>query len=268
MDSAGKVYSYVSQSNHLNRSSVLRILAIAEDGDVAQTIGTLLGASGSLDVELKSETEGWEALRRLGDGGFDAAIVDSRRVEEDALKLIALASKQRIDVPFILMVTDRDSDFGTRALNAGAADVLTVAEIQSVAFSHLMRSITEKYQLTANARADATAYQRRIEEQNRELTAALEELKNAQASVQFERLTAIEQLIVTVRHEVNNPLATLIGRAQLLRMRSRNVPDGVLQALEEIEQQAKRIRVIMDKLDLARDGRTTGYLDGRRIKLD
>ena len=60
------------------------------------------------------------------------------------------------------------------------------------------------------------------------------------------RLTDAAALVARVRHEINNPLAALLGQAQLLLREE--LSDRLRKRAETIESQAKRIEVIVGEL--------------------
>ena len=60
------------------------------------------------------------------------------------------------------------------------------------------------------------------------------------------RLTDAAELMARVRHEINNPLAALLGQAQLLLREELN--DKLRRRAETIESQAKRIEEIVGDL--------------------
>lgn len=65
----------------------------------------------------------------------------------------------------------------------------------------------------------------RLGKVNAELNATVERLTNTQAAlVQFEKLAAIGRLVGGVAHELNNPLTTIIGYAQLVEEELRSLP--------------------------------------------
>jgi|ERR1051325_2137951 signal transduction histidine kinase len=60
------------------------------------------------------------------------------------------------------------------------------------------------------------------------------------------KLTEAAALVARVRHEINNPLAALLGQAQLLLREE--LDDRSRKRAETIEQQAKRIQDIVAEL--------------------
>ena len=61
------------------------------------------------------------------------------------------------------------------------------------------------------------------------------------------KLAAAASLVARVRHEINNPLAALLGQAQLL-LRDPDLSDKTRRRAETIESQAKRIEEIVGEL--------------------
>src|SRR3954469_4894759 len=61
------------------------------------------------------------------------------------------------------------------------------------------------------------------------------------------KLTDAAELVAHVRHEINNPLAALLGQAQLL-LREQDLSDKIRRRASTIESQAKRIQEIVGEL--------------------
>jgi GAF domain-containing protein len=92
---------------------------------------------------------------------------------------------------------------------------------------------------------------------------ALEKLREAQDElVHAQRLVALGQIGVTVRHEVNNPLTVVLGNADWLLEELVELDGELLRALEAIRANALRIRDIVDKLDDIQSDRVTEYANG------
>jgi signal transduction histidine kinase len=62
-----------------------------------------------------------------------------------------------------------------------------------------------------------------------------------------QKMTAAAALVAHVRHEINNPLAALLGQAQLL-LRQEDLSEKSRRRAETIETQAKRIEEIVGQL--------------------
>jgi GAF domain-containing protein/CheY-like chemotaxis protein len=92
---------------------------------------------------------------------------------------------------------------------------------------------------------------------------ALEKLREAQDElVHAQRLVALGQIGVTVRHEVNNPLTVVLGNADWLLEELAELDGELLRALEAIRANALRIRDIVEKLDDIQSDRVTEYANG------
>lgn len=94
----------------------------------------------------------------------------------------------------------------------------------------------------------------------------LEKLRRAQDElVRAQRLAALGQIGVTVRHEVNNPLTVILGNADWLLQELTDLDGELLRALEAIRANALRIRDILKKLEDIKTDRVTEYVGGIKM---
>lgn len=75
-------------------------------------------------------------------------------------------------------------------------------------------------------------------------------LANQQELVKSERLAAMTKIGAEMSHEINNPLATILGQAQLLLRKSEQLPEGTREQIEVIQDMCIRIRDAMRKLKM------------------
>ncbi len=82
--------------------------------------------------------------------------------------------------------------------------------------------------------------------------------------IKAERLAAIGEVAVTIRHEVNNALAAITGEAGLLRQ-STTISTQDRAGADTILEMALRISADVRKLTHLEDAPTTAYLGGQRM---
>ena len=87
-----------------------------------------------------------------------------------------------------------------------------------------------------------------------------------EAEIVTERLQAVKETAITVNHEVNNPLTTILGAAQMLLLSQDGLSDKVRGRLQLIEQEVKRIAKVTQRLKDLDELRTDDYIsDGPRM---
>jgi two-component system NtrC family sensor kinase len=103
----------------------------------------------------------------------------------------------------------------------------------------------------------------KVAERTAELELAVADLKAAQSQlVMSEKLAAIGQLTAGVAHEINNPVAVILGNLDVLRDILGPAAEPVAPEIRLIHEQVHRIRLIVTKLlQFARPQDYVGYLE-------
>lgn len=78
--------------------------------------------------------------------------------------------------------------------------------------------------------------------------------------IKAERLAAIGEVAVTIRHEVNNALAAIVGEAGLLRAGAARLSPDDRAGVETILEMANRIGADLKKLSMLEDAPVTNYV--------
>lgn len=84
-----------------------------------------------------------------------------------------------------------------------------------------------------------------------------------QDRILLERLNAIAQIGLSVRHEINNPLTVVCGQAQIL-LQKQNLPPDVVKRVKVIYEMGLRISEIVKELDQVQD-KTQEYVPGEKM---
>ena len=96
-----------------------------------------------------------------------------------------------------------------------------------------------------------------LEEKNKELIETQEKL------IESEKLNTISQVIVSLSHEINNPLTAVIGNVMLLNMEKDTIDRKELgEILKTTENELKRIMGVMQKLKNMEKPSTKTYIEG------
>jgi signal transduction histidine kinase len=112
--------------------------------------------------------------------------------------------------------------------------------------------------------------QQQLDQKNKALLQTIEQLKAAQKElVEKERLAAIGEIVVTVNHEINNPLTSIIGLAEIMKLSCSTMStEKTREALQGILKEAYRIQRVTHQLRELDSSESQVYCgDQRMIKL-
>lgn len=99
------------------------------------------------------------------------------------------------------------------------------------------------------ATIERARYEEEVIAKNHALTLANQEIeKQQQQIVEMERYQVLAQVAASINHEINNPLTTIIGNAELILMKYDEMDDYLKTKINLILNEGKRIGQIIEKL--------------------
>jgi len=127
-----------------------------------------------------------------------------------------------------------------------------------------------KFKIVANQLSmimEKIQLQNKLKEKNKKLERTIAELNETQNKlIQKERLAAIGEVAVTVNHEINNPLTSIIGLAEVLELAfETGKKEKVKKGLTGILKEAKRIKKVTQKLANVSESKSVSYLNSQKM---
>jgi len=125
-------------------------------------------------------------------------------------------------------------NLGRKDQNAFTEQHMAFLEIIANQLAHAIeRSIFEMTLIEKNA--DLERARNEIEEQHKKI-------------IEMERFQTIGQMTISLNHEINNPLTTIMGNIELLLMMKPNMDEDIRKKLLVIQSESKRIALLVEKL--------------------
>ena len=217
----------------------MQVLLADDDESTRLLIGEVLATLGH-DVDGVADGEAaWAAWQR---DRPPLVLLDEEMpgLDGDEVTRRIRAAEEGRPGSFVIVVTARGAGDGLgTVLDAGADDFLT--KPLSTAELHARLAIAERRIAHERARHDAE-----------------------EALARARWLAGIGETTLAIQHELNNPLAALLGNAALIEARIIR-PDEYEETVGIITEQAKRIAAVVKRLASLRDPKSVEYLQGARM---
>ena len=194
-----------------------RILVVDDEGAIRKILEVQLRQEGHEVVALAGAIEALELLEE--DQAFDLILSDINMPDMDGFEFRRRTMEMEpvARIPFVMLTARKDSADKTTGFDLDVSAYLTKPFQREELFAQIASLL-------------------RIDLQRNEYT-------------NEERLLAIQKLVVTIHHEINNPLTAVLGLTELLLMmpECRDTP-RVRSMVEEVLGAGKRIREVVRML--------------------
>jgi signal transduction histidine kinase len=210
----------------------LRVLIVEDSVDDAELVARELQRGGFAVLAERVETRGTMAAA-LDQQRWDLVISDFALPNFDALQAFALVQERGLDLPFIIVSGAIGEETAVEAMRAGVHDYFVKGRLAR------LTPAVERELRDAAVRAERTHMQEQL--------------------VLSDRMASLGLLAAGVAHEINNPLAVLMGHLELVqralaRTCERPQPDcaapGVAEPLRSAREAAERVKQIVSDLKL------------------
>ncbi len=227
-----------------------RILIVEDDPVQAALIGEILSEQG---YEANAKETLAEARQVLDVELPDLLILDRVLPDGDGSILCEelKTDRMRREMPVILLTARDRVEDRVEGLLRGADDYI------------LKPFHPQEFLARVYGALRTLSLQRELRRQAEELEEKQKALMIAQSRlIKAERLAAIGEIGLAIRHEINNPLGTVLGFADLLLAKGEEFSPDVQKKLEAIRRASLRIRDVVRRLEDIQEDRTIEYIPG------
>jgi signal transduction histidine kinase len=200
----------------------IKVLLVEDNPGDSRLIREMLAEARGVTFDLEYADRLQGGLEYLGEREIEAVLLDLGLPDSQGLETLSKTYAQAPEVPIVVLTGLNDELLGVEAVNRGAQDYLIKGQVDP---NLLVRAILYAIE------------RKRAEERERQLQLQLN-LSN--------RLASLGVMAAGVAHEINNPLASVIGFAQLLMQK--DIPEDTREAVKIVNDSAQQVADIIKSL--------------------
>ncbi len=213
----------------MNKNSV-NILLIDDDAAYVSIAQHLLKKFPGKDFNLTWKNTGESALQELKNNlDIDIVLLDYYLPEKNGLEIVKEISENNISVPIIFLTSNKNFKIAIEAMKYNVEDYLIKNEAGDTALPRAILTVLEKIKIRKQ----------------------LEKIEKEKILTK-KKIEAINELVVTICHEFNNPLAAIKISVEIIN-RQNLLPE----AKELIEELITNLNLIEKEIATIRDLNTT-----------
>ena len=208
----------------MNNNKV-HILLIDDDENYLSVVRHRLSTAKDVRFEVLWEKDGKHAIAALKkNSSIDLILMDYYLQNETGIDITKKILDEKIQTPIVFLTSNKDLGSAVHAMKLGAFDYLVKEEINDTILPRTILSTLERMRF----RNDAA-------------------LSEKEKLLSNQKIQAVQELVVTVCHEFNNPLAAIkittaiLGRKQLSE-EEKNLLVGLNHNIAILEQHIKKFR--------------------------
>ena len=200
----------------------INILLVEDNSGDRRLISEMLAEASNVTFDVKYADRLQAAMDYLGQNRVEVILLDLGLPDSQGLETLKRTYAQVSETPIVVLTGLNDEMIGTQAVNEGAQDYLIKGQVDTNLLGRTIRYAIERKQ---------------TEEKERRLQLQLD-LSN--------RLSSLGLMVEGIAHEINNPLTSVIGFAQMVM--SEDIPGNTREDVKMIGDNAQRVADIMKNL--------------------
>ena len=200
----------------------ISILLVEDNPGDRRLICEMLAEAKSVTFDLKYADRLQAGLGHLDENRVEVILLDLGLPDSQGLETLSKIYAQVPEVPIVVLTGLNDEMLGVQAVNKGAQDYLIKGQVDTNLLARTLRYAIERKQ---------------TEERLRQLQLQLN-LSN--------RLASVGMMVEGIAHEINNPLVSVIGFAQMLMYE--DIPENTKETVRAINDSAQRVADIVKNL--------------------